>query len=426
MVAVPIFREVCLKFLVIIEEQKIVSVPIFILICLSIVSFSRNAEAIKILPLVDASAGMAGSCLSYRDTSSRGIGADIYLDFTPALRITDEIDILPRFTLRYQGSRRLAELIGGGSLFQQAIDGNASVKYIQRIAEDLKIKLSGGFNKEWLQETKDEPWGLGLYDYNKSGAGIEIEKGGLRTGYNFYIMRFPNYWTLASAAETFGLETTGKYVLDYNANEIYFSGRDMASEEIMYKYGYTYTRLDYPEQKLINQNAEYISLNRYDNIHNVMFGLTRFFQEKLLDSTSFKPSLSLSYSLTYNQSNQNHYDVEKFQYIPNFYDYLQHKLSLSCNLHFFPSEMDMIFQYVYSNRVYLFRPAQDADGNYGVDMMNLQSSYITGYINYPVWDYCSIFCSIVFDFSASNNKYEKVYVYNYTGISYLAGLSFKY
>ena len=346
------------------------------------------------------------------------------------MRFSEDVDVIPRFSARYQGNRRLLELSGGGTFFQQAVDGNVSLKYMQKINGQATLKVNAGFSKEWLQETVDEGWGLGLYDYNKSGAGIELDlrRETIRGGYNYYIMRFPNYWTLASSADTFNLETVGKFVLDYDANEIFVLGSGMLTGEIMYKYGYTYTRLDYPWQNLVDSNGQYIDIKRFDNIHCGTVGLNWFFPEKIAGSVSFEPAMSLAYNLTYNQSNQNHYDADPARLMPveHYYDYAQSRATASYNIHFYPSELDATAAFTYIYKGYLNRPLQHSDGEYGTEKMYQQSASFSVYLDYPVWDYFSIFLSAGANSSSSNNKYETVYTYNYTSANYLLGISFKY
>lgn len=387
--------------------------------------FSENAHAMKILPLFDFSLGVGNSF--FGDTVS-GFGGDAYLDFTPIMKINEDIDILPRLSIRYQGNRRILELSGGGSLFQQVLDGSFSVKYIQKVNEELKVKFNAGYKKELLQETVNEPLGQGLYDYDKYGAGLELEQEQVRGGYNFYIMRFPRYTSLASTSpDTQYKELAGgTYVLDYNANEVFASGRKMLSEEIMGKYGYTYTRADYIDQKVINDTGGYVSDKRCDNIHNLNAGLVWFLPENRLGSILYAPTIGLSYNLAWYQSNQNHYDAEQVYYIPSFYDYLQNKISPSLNVNFPITEMDLTFVYEYAYRGYINRLAQDTSGVYGTEKMDLQTHSILLYVNYPVLERLSIFLSCGLSYSLSNNRYEKVYMYNYSSGNYLLGVSYKY
>ena len=384
-----------------------------------------NIHAMKILPLFEFSLGGGNS---FFQGQASAFGGDAYLDFTPVLKINEDIDILPRLSARYQGNRRILELSGGGSLFQQALDGMFSLKYIQKVSEELRVKFNAGYKKELLQETVNEPFGQGLYDYDKYGGGLELEQEGVRGGYNFYIMRFPRYASLASTSpDTQYKELAGgTYVLDYNANEIFVSGKKMLVENLMGKYGYTYTRADYIDQKIITDTGGYTSEKRYDNIHNLSAGLVWFIPEKRWGSILFVPSIGLSYNLTWYQSNQNHFDADKVYSISYFYDYLQHRISPSLNINFPMTEMDLTVVYELAYRGYINRLAQDSSGDYGVEKMNLQTHSIALYINYPVLERLSVFLSCGLNYSLSNNHDEKVYTYNYSSGNYLIGASFKY
>ncbi|HCJ66537.1 MAG TPA: hypothetical protein DHV62_04230, partial [Elusimicrobia bacterium] len=159
---------------------------------------SFSAE-IEVIPTGNLSL-LGGQYLFEKEAAS--FGGNVYLEVAPSLQFTDELSLIPTYSTTYRGTKNVTELVGGGTLSQQAQDHLISLKLTNQTSEDFKLKINTSYKLELLKETKDESWGSGLFDYYKIAGGVEgekkffPEKAGLESltaGYGYYILKFNNY-----------------------------------------------------------------------------------------------------------------------------------------------------------------------------------------------------------------------------------------
>ncbi len=228
----------------------------------------------------------------YFEEEAASFGGNLYLELAPSLQFTDELSLIPTYAATYRGTKNVTELIGGGTLTQQAQDHLISLKLTDQVTEDLKLKANVSYKLELLRETKDESWGDGLFDYYKIAAGVEGEKkfyaaegkSGVESftgGYTFYPVKFNNYSSLVTKTTSYGNELAGKIgenVLDFNAHEIYLNSELVFSPAVRGRAEYSFTYKGFPDQKVIEDGPTYTTDKRSDLIHWLSLSLSRYHQ----------------------------------------------------------------------------------------------------------------------------------------------------
>jgi hypothetical protein len=131
--------------------------------------------------------------------------------------------------------------------------------------------------------------------------------------------------------------------------------------------------------------------------------------------------LSLQYAI--NNSNQNHYDVERTKYIDNYYGYNEISVTPQTKFSFNTIPMNLDITYNISLRQYTNRLVQDKQGNYDTEKVNILTQYISLVLSFPIIEHINGFLQQNYFVSSSNMKYEQVYRYNYTAYNVLAGVN---
>lgn len=386
---------------------------------------------VEFFPLANVSL-LGGQYFFEKETAS--FGGNIYLELTPTLQFTDELSLIPTYSGSYRGTKNVTELVGGGTLYQEAQDHLLALRLTNQITEDIKLKTNASYKLELLRETKDESWGKGLFDYYKIAAGIEGEKkffletsglDSLTGGYTFYTVKFNNYSSLAEKTTSYGQELTGKVgenVLDFSAHEIYLYNKFLFGSNTRLKINYSFTYKNFVDQKVMTALDQYSSEKRKDQIHFLDLLISHFHgQRKGLKFIGFVGMEMVSYS-----SNQNHSDASKFKFIPKYYNYLELAIKPGINIFFGKKGQGIDFSYEYAFRSYPERLARDSAGDYLTEKINTKTSTIGLGTTYPLHKKVNLRFQINYLVSSSNMKYEKVYRYNYNTLNYFLGASWEY
>ncbi|MDI6791931.1 MAG: hypothetical protein QME81_03565 [bacterium] len=400
--------------------RRILSLCLMCLIFL--VGFPSLSEArIKVLPIIKAN-GMAGK--SYFEESEGSLRGNISLDFMPVLKINPTLSLFPYYSGSYQGSRGAVELQGGGKLQQKRQDHLLSLKVIKKV-EDYKLKARAGYELELLRETKDETWGEGLFDYERTYGLVEVERifrdryhpADLVLGLGGYRLEFPNYDPIATGTEEWK-ELSEPGHLDYQANEVSLDGDIVLAPNLLLKGLFFYTHKDYLHQRAVNSEGMFSSQKREDDDYQIKLG-TRYTLRQ------FKTRLGLNYIFRLTRSTQNHFDIAKLQYLPNFYD--SHENRFSPTLTFYlPHRLILSSTFEYRDKRYKDRLIQDEKGNY-LDEELYSKTYLYGLsLSYPLPKGFCLRLEGDFKRVRSNMDYEAFYNYNYETKYYGLGVSYEY
>jgi len=210
---------------------------------------------------------LTGGSSMYEGSSSQS-GGNFNLAFVPAVKFNEKVSLLPGYYATYRGSKSVYELIGGGTLYQDMMSHNITLRLINKISPHTKFKVRAGYLLNYFRETKDEDWGEGLFDYSKLTGGIEIEK---KTAFfekfilslDILKVTFPEYASLAS--EQYGKEVyPGENILDFSGIMLYARILKRLGEKSILSMNATFTMKDFPEQNIILKDASFSLDKRKD------------------------------------------------------------------------------------------------------------------------------------------------------------------
>jgi len=410
--------------------------PHFLLLCPVAVSHGQ------VTPLFYSKI-MGGQYFFEGNPSSFGGTAD--LDAGGAFRFNARDQLFTIYSLHYKGFKDVTELVSGGTLFQQTMEHKLSLRYTNKNFNGWTLKPKASYKWEFYRETKDEKWAKGLFDLRRANAGITLAKPttianhpfyGAAT-YDFFYTIYPNYQALQSqyGAELANLGLSeenngGTKVLDTLTNQVLLEANTPIGEKTDFELSYAFSLRNFVDQKIINSEAKYISKNRQDQVHSLNTSAIYHTRAIKLGNQRVLNTLGLSYGLLLQNSNQNHFDTDpsKLQYIPNFYDYIEHSAGPVWNIEFRPWWLSFSLSYNYELRHYTNRLTQDALGNYQTSKLiqrthsvNFETAYAIPYLR-------GLSARAVFQWrnADSNTLYQQVYRYDYVTMTYFGGLSYEF
>ena len=362
-----------------------------------------------------------GSSLYNGDSSSNG--GNFSCAYVPAVKFSDKVALLPGYYGNYRGSKSVYEIIGGGTLYQDSMSHNVTLRLINKISNTQKFKIKVGYLWNFFRETKDENWGDGLFDYEKFTAGVETEYkniGGfekLILSLDILKVKFPQYQTLAT--EKYGKEVyPGGNILDFSGVSLYFRGLRRIGAKAVADLSYSFMTQDFPDQNIINSDGSYSLNKRRDrkSLFNLVF--SRAYGKET--------SAGISFSGAVVRSNQDHYSTDQpmeFKFTKKYYDYD----SLSVGPVFsFGSRLKMSLAYKYGIKNYKGRLAQDSSGNYTSDKVKNKSNFVSLGISYGLSKSLKLKSSANYYKQSSNQDYEAVYEYSYNTWNFEAGIAYEF
>ena len=399
------------------------AVALFSIFCL----VPSAGAGIKLTPVVNASL-LGGKYYLGSDAASFNGRLDLLL--SPALNLGENHDLIPLYSWNYSGTQDIQELAGGGVLTRQRQAHSLSLRYVYTRDFD-KYKPRFSYSKALVQETKDEDWGDGLFDYGTLSFGLEAEQerpnGTFTESYDYYVVEYPNYSTLLSQSGTVIDTTTfnelssnaGTNTMD-NASHRLALGYTWFPEPLVMRAGYDLTYRTYGDQAVISEPAAglpyFSSDKRSDMIHNLSFTATR----------TLKP-LQLSAKLRggWLSSNQNSYDSSRTTYIDDYYSYTEVGFAPAMSLAL-RDGIQFSLALDWRRLAYLGRLCQNAAGAYSASKIH-QTLWLSSLsARYPV--YKKLFARAVYNYqvSSSNMRYEAGYRYNYRASTYLLGVEWEF
>ncbi|MFH1619099.1 MAG: four helix bundle protein [bacterium] len=414
------------------RKQSVAVLRMFLFGTLLLTAYRLPLTAAEVTPYFNAS--LLGGQYFFGDNEGALSGNASVLT-SAALKFSPAFTLVPLYSGRYQGTKQVADMAGGGTLFQALMNHRVALKGIYSFTPSFRIKPEAGFKHEFLRETRDEKWGKGLFDYQRPGFSIETEYTyrdpfTVRAGYDIYKISFLNYTSLESQiGETEGSlarELAGARVLDSLTHNVYVAGsREMPWRSLGEAY-FSFTMRGYGEQRVVNETGQFDSDARKDA---VMAGnLSWRFPRRLKSDGKIIPGLTLTYVRS--DSNQNSYDAQRTKFIGNYYDYDRLGAGLNASLQI-PLEGEKRFWDVrlglgYTRVNYTGRPVQDSAGLYMSDKIYLNELTAGGSVSYPVVRNFRWTASLQYGKQSSNMRYEKLFRYNFNIFTYLMGFAYEY
>ena len=391
-------------------------------------SLSPLYAAMKIIPVADISL-LGGKY--FLDSQAAAFQGRVDAFISPAITLAENHDLIPVYSGNYSGTQDIQELAGGGVLTRKRQTHTFSLKYVYtRDFNKYKPRLS--YSKASINETKDEKWGDGLFDYTTLSFGFEAEqerpRGTYTESYDYYKVAYPNYSTLLSQSQSVFNDTTtfnelstnaGENPLDNISHRLAF-GYAWFPEPLNMKANYDFTYRTYAEQAVAARPATGQSPFKSDKRSDIMQNFS------LKASRALKPLyLSAGARLGWLSSNQGSYDSVRSKYMKDYYSYIDISLSPTMGL-LLKNGAQFNFGLDWRRIYYLGRLKQGNTGNYGSSEIT-QTFWLTSLsARYPVANrfYARAACN--YQISSSNMRYEESYRYNYRASTYLLGLEWEF
>lgn len=346
----------------------------------------------------------------------------------PAVKFNDRWSLIPTVSGKYRRVREVQELVGGGFLTRETLENSAIVKGIYAVSPRWKVKAKTTYKNQLLVESEDEELGKGLYDNNKYGAGLEMERTGrlfrsIRISLDPYGLRYIRYASLASGTE-FGSEiNSGANTLDFNAYDATLASDIQVGKRTLLQLINLASYRNFLEQKKVTTSGLYTADDRLDVFNQTTLGLSHVLPDWFGETFQLMAGLDGSYAFL--TSNQNNYDASRTKFNENYYGYSEFHAGPRLAARLFNS-LDLGVSYDFGRRLYADRPIQDASGSYLTDKIRIDTHSINYSVRYPILFGISVVAQGVYRRSTSNMAYERTYRYNYTAQHYFAGLSWEY
>lgn len=349
-------------------------------------------------------------------------------DLAAALRLDPANTLTLSYAGLYQNFANSEQLEGGGLFFQQSMTHQVLTKWTSRPSRDFAFKPYLGIRKNYSQETKDEPWGQGLFDSLRLNPGMEWQSGeessgeAFCLGYDFYWTHYPNFKD--NLGQRFGQELSqeqfnpGSRLLDSLAHQFTYSSDSInEAEGIRGKFSAIVNYKAFLDQRVVHSDGTFSSGKRRDYLGSLIW-------RSYLEGRRKKES---RFSLSYMHSNQNHLDsdISHPRFIPNFYDYIELERK---KIWGFRSEPPFIrLGNEIRLRYYLGRIVQDAGGEYEgntkvitlVDDFNFK-------LGAPISTNVAWQAALRLSLGLANTFYQQPYQYIYFAANYFGGLSWRF
>ncbi len=389
-----------------------------ILVLVFIVSTAK-AE-FKFIPLFDADIRLAYSSVL---ESSGGYSGSGWLFFMPAMKLSDSDYILPVFNVSVSLSERVIE---EDTLFLRRMNNLGSLALKHKFSKELEGKISFDTRYNFNMETKDEPFGKGLYDLYDLGASASISLNSfyndnplpLTFGVKYYQRKYPNYTSLALTNSTVVSLTAGKEAApkDYNAF-VFSTDYKTVFSQAFTDISYNLVLKNYLDAFTRTSQGAISNTLRVDAVHY----LSASVQLPSAGKTLFGADLDF----TLYTSNGSIFDSGNLVYNDNYYGFFSLALKpyYSFNL---TGDLNAAIFYQILFRNYANRKARTSGGAYTSDNQSDTENTIGISFKYPVDKNFSLVAGFSYMAVDSNMKYQDFVKYNFKIVSASAGVSMSF
>ena len=339
----------------------------------------------------------------------------------------------------YTGFKQVDELAGGGTLFQQSMDGSVDAKWVKRWDDGWSLKPSVGFYSELFRETVDERWGKGLYDFWRPDAGVLWEHK-TRIGdeipwtwqlsYDLYYTHYPHFQSLATQ---FGTEQTapnpGSHILDTVSNQFgYRNEYDLPGFASAWLY-YSISFIGFTDQKVVQSQGQFLSTNRSDTYQSLNLGASKRYNDWEGGRLGrIRPVAALNFTVADLISNQNDFDADpsNLKFTAAYYDYWEAHLAPSLTTTFLATKTTAKLSAEFAARYYTGRLAQNADSSYTGNKLHQYTESVSLDASQPVWRSLELKLRAAWSDTSANTAYNQTYQYTYHDFNYFAGFGWKF
>lgn len=362
--------------------------------------------------------------------SSTGSSIDKWT-VSPNLKLSDSTYWLNVYYGTFDRSSQVAPQEEGGRESEMSMSHSLSTAIKHNINPDWSLRPLLFVDWVFVNETRDEDFGDGLYDYRDWGGGIEsawtLSRGKdrqneLRLGFRIFDREYPNYFSLIT--EIGGQEEKEKDFIGYKTNLSYDSfsreGWGWGAESVtLYK--------DFTDKQTIDFNGIRQGETRED--------ILQYFNMNLTHPVTSQIRFRLDGQFAVNFSNLDFYDTRNTvsladdHFEKNYFDYYGFSIKPS-----FIYSRDLgeskIFSvqlsYLFNALIYTDRNVQNPSGAYQSEEERDYTHTLSVRTSYPITPNISWVNLFNYTVAASNQEFEQFYLYDYDLWNILSGISFKY
>ncbi len=368
----------------------------------------------------------------YLDDEPSSFGGNSSIYYSPVFNFSEKSALVPVINVDYSGVRSVQDIVGGGTLTRESIDGGATMKYVQGFGS-WKIKARIGWKNSFINETADEKWGEGLFDYNRLLFSTALHR--IIAGHDFsltadyYTVSFPNYSSLIYEEEyqtSIDTETytelsanAGEDVLDYSNISVSLAASKRYSANFNAYYGYRLDLRGYKDQTLVQSDGSFAAGKRKDSVNTVYTGLGYKIK---------RTAVELEHETCLNKSNQNSYDANATKYNEDFYSYYSMEFTPAVAFYLGSNKRlsRLKFWWAIKLKRYAKRQAQDKNADYQDDKVHQTDNGFGVSYRYPIIKGMYAVLNANRRIMSSNMKYEGNYKYNYILSNYYFGLTWQF
>ncbi|MEA3560561.1 MAG: hypothetical protein U9R31_02190 [Candidatus Omnitrophota bacterium] len=384
----------------------------------------------EIIPLLNLE--VLGGYSGLIDQAGDGSGL-ASLDFSPTLKFDENNYLIPLISSSFERKRQVISEEEGGQLSSMKQDHSIHLSFKHLFDQKFSTRITSFGTWSFNNETKDENWGGGLYDYEDIGGNINFQyktdrdnpfPGVLSSTTEYYQRRYPNFSSLISLIV---VNPPEEHIKDYQgARQVVGYGfKPLDKFFCNLEYSFLYKR--YIDKLVVDQNGILTDDKRIDYVHT--------FETSLFFTPQKRWQFNLGLLTTWNLSNQNFNNEQNTPapgddvFTRHYFDYISFEVKPAIT-YFYPlseeKNLSLELAYQFLLRDYSDRQAQDSAGNYkNEDQTDYEHSIILR-TTYPLTKNLSLVGQGEYNICNSNMEFENFYLYSYRSYAAWAGLAFKY
>lgn len=351
--------------------------------------------------------------------------------FSPAMRLSPRWAVLPSARAEYEGTRRVGDVLGTMTSAAERLEGRLGIRAVwANPSSRWRLKPAVSYTRELSKETKDEPWGKGLYDQIRWVVGGEVEllttePHSLRLALDWFESVYPNYTTLESqaalqfAGQSLARELVGDRVLDRRGWQLTLRADAPLGKRAVGEASLTGVWSRFAAQRLIDEGGQLQGRAREDFLTRAILAL-RMPHEWNAD---LRARAGIELGVTANTSSQNGYDATRGRFLPGFYDFVEWRVEPSAIFVIGPPRRPVTAALKLGRRQrhYTSRPSQSETGAYGSGSLTTTEWTFGTSLDYPMARRLSLLFSLERSSAGSNQRYQRYYRYAYEATTALAG-----
>lgn len=402
-----------------------------------------NIYSAEFIPALDINTGGTYSYLpgqsGTQPNNSLGFEANLASSFMANTDFLPFIWFIPTLTFNYSNTAQPLNIDDERFLFSQWMDIYLSGGINWQFSDEWELRFRGFYRKDFSQQTKDEQFGKGLYDYIDAGMYVEnvnkfqyyylpIET---VCGFKYIDRKFPNYNTLLSELpeevseykESPNIYTKEKDTLTYS---FYIDNNLQWGETNWFtRLYFSYDYIPYMEQKVIDIDGSLSNARRIDRYITLSLTVPYYATEM--------SGIELGYDFINKITNQNYLDTmgtssdfSDDKYIENYYNYYQHIARFALNYEF-PYKLLSAYKPIATIGLsldvtqYGTRFAKNKEGKYISQKQQDINYTLSLNIRQNIMEFWNYYFTIAYTKYNSNMQWETFGIYNYSYLTLLLG-----